>query len=181
MKKLFILLSIIALLAITGCQKQISRNQTPNNIAVQSINQNIDPTNIPPQQNITAITYFVSSADPLQYCNGGDMDSAGYKKTITKKIVTTLSEPNLSREQLIKKTISVASRQSQTTFAQADNNDNYIKISGDTAYIEPTDGWAGVTIALCSWQPWLEVNLLQFPEIKKVVWVNDPVEWEKLK
>lgn len=181
MKKFYLLCGLIILLLSTGCQKQFNQEQQTTNPGSQVTNQDLMPTNISPTPNNTIITYFISPADPLQYCNGGDMDSQGYRATITKKIATSIPETNLSREQLIKKTIQIANQQSQNNFSQAENNNNYIKISGATAYIEPTDGWAGVSIALCSWQPWLEVNLLQFPEIKKVVWVNDFAEWENIK
>ncbi len=42
------------------------------------------------------LTYIVSEANATDYCNGGDMDSDGYQKTITKIVQTDISLSTLS-------------------------------------------------------------------------------------
>lgn len=127
----------------------------------------------------TKLTFLVSAEDALKFCNGADMDSEGFKKTITKEWTATSHKTNLSRNQLIKETLIYAAQEAD--FSIANNVDEeYIKIIGDTAYIQPIEGWAGVSIFLCYWKPFMEVNLLLFPEIKNVVWANSAEEWDKL-
>ena len=181
MKKslMFIILFILGL-TLTGCLPYYS---VPENQSVPENNKNQVAT--PPVtivQTGTEITYYLSNEDPLKYCNGADMDSEGFRKTITKKVVVTIPETNLSQIELIRKTIALAQADANLGFGfpQAQENPNYLKLEKGTVYVEPTDGWAGVSIALCNWQPFLEVNLLQIPGVKDVVWVNDLTEWEKI-
>jgi hypothetical protein len=114
----------------------------------------------------TVITYLVSEEDPLKYCNGGDMDSIGYKKTITTELSTTTPKTNLSEEELAKETVLLAtSGLCREAMRQID-----FKIIDGVVRIPPIEGWAGISIAMCSCQPQVEVNLLQVPGIKLVVW-----------
>lgn len=164
MKKIFIFAGLIMALSllITGCG-QAQPKPTAQTPTAQ-----------------TQISYLEPTKDPLKFCNGADMDSAGFRKTITQKMTASIPKDNLSKDQLIIETLIYAS--SHTDFQTSHNVDaNTIKIIGDTAYIQPIEGWAGVSIFLCYWKPFIEVNLLQFPEIKKVVWVTDQVQWENLK
>jgi len=135
-----------------------------------------------PEQNQNTLTFLIPTQDYLKYCNGADMDSDGFRKTITQKETVTISETNLSSEQLANKMLTLAAQQASLTFPQSNENPlNYIKIKDQTAYIEPTEGWAGVSIFLCFWKPFVEVNLLQFPGIKNVIWTTDQAQWQGLK
>lgn len=118
----------------------------------------------------TKITYLVSTSNATKYCNGANMDSAGYAKTITKKVTRTIHSPQkLSDNDRIRGAVLLASRATNMmTVLKAEPN--IIKIKGDTAYVGAIDGWAGVSIFMCAWKPLVEANLLSFPQIKKVVW-----------
>ena len=128
----------------------------------------------------TQITYLTSTADTNKYCNGADMDSEGFRKTITKETKATIPMGNLNRNELILQTLIYASNHVDFSWTGT-VTENYLKIIGNTAYIQPIEGWAGVSIFLCYWKPFVEVNLLQFPEIKKVEWVTDELKWQELK
>lgn len=138
----------------------------------------IGQVNVAPQ---TKMKFFVSPNGPeskLKYCNGAEMDSAGYKNSLTEKAEVHLSQ-KLSGIDLIKRTLDEAAAAegfSPNLAADAD----YVKIVGDTAYLKPVDGWAGVSIFLCAWQPFVEKNLEQFSEIKKVEWGKSLDEFNKL-
>lgn len=127
------------------------------------------PTTMLGEQKMMAISYLVSTADRYKYCNGANMDSAGYRKTITKLVTQLVPKQNLSREAFINETIKMASGRDNVIFG---SYKTVVKIKGNTAYIRPIDGWAGISIFMCAWQPLVEVNLLRFPEIKKVVWLS---------
>lgn len=168
MKK-FLFVVVFFILIISGCNLITAKQNQPQ-------------TNQTPAPSETTISFLISTEDKLKYCDGANMDSEGYRKTINKETIGFIPETNLTREELIKKTILIANEVSGLNFAQAQGQkENYIKIINDAAYIQPTDGYAGVSIALCSWQPFVEVNLLRFPEIKNVVWVNDWPNWNELK
>ncbi|MCX6739648.1 MAG: hypothetical protein NTZ49_00265 [Candidatus Parcubacteria bacterium] len=165
MKKLIfsLLLAILLTTAVSGCNF-FKAKQTQN---------------IAPQATSTEVSILLSAEDPNKYCNGADMDSEGFRKTITQKNQVKIDKGNLSPNQLIIETLAAAANNSE--FSIYNNIDEkYLKIVGDTAYIQPIDGWAGVSIFLCYWKPFVEVNLMQFPEIKKVEWVNDQNKWLEL-
>jgi len=174
MKKIILLgMLLLTLIFISGCNfnQPISKIQ-PNTNQVANLNQ--------PKE--TSVSFLIPTADPLKYCNGADMDSEGFRKTITKEVTKTISETNLTQDQLVNKTLELASQEAKMNFPQnIEQTENYIKVIGDTAYIQPTEGWAGVSIFLCAWKPFVEVNLLYLTNIKNVVWVNDPQKWEELK
>ena len=110
------------------------------------------------------------------------MDSEGFRQTITQKETTTIPETNLTQEQLANKMLIQAEQKAAMGWPQSNQDPvNYIKIRNQTAYVEPTEGWAGVSIFLCAWKPFVEINLLQFPGITSVVWVNDLTQWQNLK
>ena len=139
------------------------------------------PNQISVEPTENTISLLISTEDSLKYCNGADMDSEGFRKTITQKETATIPETNISPEQLANKMLVLAAQKADITFPQSNENPlNYIKIRNQIAYIEPTEGWAGVSIFLCFWKPFVEVNLLQLPEIKKVEWVNSNDEWNNL-
>jgi hypothetical protein len=170
-KQLVLLLALSLVLILAGCNLRINFQPTNTEPATPTLT---------PTPELKEVSLLISTTDPLKYCNGADMDSEGFKKTLTKEITTTNLETNLSAAELIRKSIVWAAGQSGVSFPQAEQNENYLIIKDGTAYIQPTDGWAGVSIALCSWQPFLEVNLLRFPEIKKFEWVTDQAQWAEL-
>jgi hypothetical protein len=124
-------------------------------------------TSTPVKATSTLISYLVSSEDPLKYCNGADMDSVGFRKTITVEKSSTTPETNLTLAQLAKKVAILATNgMCQSVLRQ--NGD--FTVTGDTVQIPPIEGWAGVSIVMCYCQPQVEVNLLRLPGITKVVW-----------
>lgn len=112
------------------------------------------------------ITYLISKEDPIKYCNGADMDSAGYQKTITVKESTSTLEINPTRVQIIKAVINAAtSGNCRSVLNQLEITENNGIVS-----IPPINAWAGVSITMCSCKPQVETNLLQIPGIKKIIW-----------
>jgi len=169
-KKFFVFLSLGALLLVgAGC---LAENQNGNTNA----NAN---ANVAPEPAKTTISFLVSTGDKLKYCNGADMASEEFGKTITKTLTKDVPLADLSGDELIKQSIIAASGKESLTNIVDQGND-FLKIAGDTAYLAPIDGWAGVSIFLCAWKPLVEVNLLNFSEIKKVVWVEDQQKWQEL-
>ena len=171
MKKQFLIILAMAALSLSACAQT-----TP------AVNNQPAPTPVfsPASVETTTLKFLVSTEDSLKFCDGGNMDSQGYRATIIKEVSKVLSEKYGNRQDLIVATIVQASQASSMTFV-TDSEPDFLKIIGDTAYLKPIDGWAGVSIFLCGWQPLVEVNLLRFPEIKKVEWVNDPQKWQALK
>lgn len=115
---------------------------------------------------VSKISYLVSAEDSLKYCNGADMDSLGYQKTITVEKTTNLLETDPTKTHLIKTVINAA------TIGMCNvalSHLNIIEKDG-IVYIPPIDAWAGVSITMCSCRPEVEVNLLRLPGITKVVW-----------
>jgi len=164
MKKFLLL--IPALLVLAGCNF-ISTNK----------NQATTPQNSNSTQ--ATISYIVSPDQYTKYCNGADMDSEGYRNSLTiKKSVP--ENKKLSLLEQIKESVALAS-DSATLMTAIYNQPDFMKISGDTAYIMPVEGWAGVSIFLCAWQPLVEKNILQYSEIKNVVWTNSQQQWDSIK
>jgi len=158
---------------VSGCNLyQPITNSQPNTNQISNSNQ--------PQE--TSVSFLIPTEDPLKYCNGADMDSEGFRKIITKEVTKTIAETNLTEDQLVNKTLELAAQEAKITFPQnTTDQTTYIKVIGDTAYVQPTYGWAGVSIFLCYWKPFVEVNLLYLTNIKNVVWVNDWNQWDNLK
>lgn len=120
----------------------------------------------------TEIKYYISPDGPdnkLKYCNGADMDSAGYRQTLTKEVTTTV-DGTLTGSELAMKTIQLAAEAEGLNSNNIADQTDFLKIVGDTAYVKPAEGWAGVSIFLCAWQPFVERNLEQFERIKSINW-----------
>jgi hypothetical protein len=115
------------------------------------------------------ITYLVSKEDKTKYCNGGVTDdSAAYRKTIIAEAVSDISKANLTQAELAKQTAILATAGSgmcQTAIKQLN-----FTVADGAVTIPPIDGWAGISIAMCSCVPQVEVNLLRIPGITKVIW-----------
>jgi hypothetical protein len=115
---------------------------------------------------VQSISYLVSVENPDKFCNGTDMDSEGFRKTITTEKTATIPDVNPTEIQQIKSIISLATTgMCQTALSQLD-----IGVNNGTVFIPPMDGWAGISIAMCSCKPEVEVNLLRIPGITEVVW-----------
>ena len=112
------------------------------------------------------LSYLISTEPATKYCDGANMDSSGYQKTITKEVVTNIDVSNMTPAELAK-AIVVAATTGQCQMALQQNN---ITVEGDTVSIAPIDGWAGISIAICSCKPQIKVNLLRMPGIKKVMY-----------
>lgn len=130
----------------------------------------IVPTSTP---ETTAITFYLpqNEGDRLKYCNGGDMDSVGFANTLTKKV--TVEVPGVLNEaEKIDTTIKMAAEAAKMSPNLAEES-GYIKITGDVANIVEfgkNGAWAGSSIFMCGWKPFVEKNLSQFTEIKQVIW-----------
>lgn len=116
-----------------------------------------------PSEKVSVLT---STEDPNKFCNGADMDSAGFGKTLTQE--TEIAIPNTAKEdgERIKAMLAAATgERCQNIWQNAT-----FTAEGDTITVSPVDAWAGVSITLCSCKPQIETNLLRLPGIKKVVW-----------
>ncbi len=116
------------------------------------------------------VTYLVSKESTLKYCNGGDDNSDAYRQTITTEVESNILSANvtsgaISQANLVKQILALA-----VDCGQANLNSLDIKVVNGVVEIPPIDGWAGISIAMCSCIPQVEVNLLRLPGITKVVW-----------
>ena len=116
----------------------------------------------------TLVTYYVSNAQSVKYCNGADMDSTGYKQTVNQK-VTSQVVGQLSTEEKIKQTLAAAVAASEF------KDSPYTRVASTTfdsgtVTLYPGLGWAGSSIFMCAWQPFVEKQLEQFPEVKQIKW-----------
>jgi hypothetical protein len=153
-KKLVLVFGLMAMLVLSG----FSCTKTQPTLTKQ-----IDLPKEP-----ETLTYLISEQDPAKFCNGADMDSEGYKKTITKEVVSDIASKNLSLAQIAKKTAILAtSGNCQTALNELD-----FTVNQGIVTIPAIEGWAGVSIALCSCKPQVEVNLMRISGIKQVVWAN---------
>ncbi len=115
---------------------------------------------------VTTLTYLSSTTDSTKYCNGVQMDSAGYKKTITVEHTTSTLENNPTPIQLVKETIHAATvGMCRTVLDQL-----AITVENGVVTIPPIDGWAGSSIVMCSCKPLVETNVLRIPGISSLVW-----------
>lgn len=115
---------------------------------------------------VTTLTYVTSAEDSIRYCNGDQMDSEGYKKTLTVERTTSTLEQNPTIIQLVKETIHAAT----TGMCQTVLDQSEITVNNGVVSIPAIDGWAGVSITLCSCKPIVETNLLRIPGITGVIW-----------
>ena len=115
-----------------------------------------------------ALSYIVSDKDPNAYCNGADMDSEGYRQTITdKKPLPDAAGLATPAEQVAATLKAAAGERCQQVLEAVKDG---IKVENGVAIMPPVEGWAGVSIALCSCKPLFEANALNVPGVSKVVW-----------
>ena len=114
----------------------------------------------------STFTYLTSAEDATAFCDGANMDSEGYRATLTMKKTGTIAKANPTTAEIIRATIDAATTgmchkvMSQTTFTEKDG----------VVTIAPIDAWAGMSIVMCSCKPIVEANILQIPGMKSVVW-----------
>lgn len=116
------------------------------------------------------LSYLSSTQASSHFCNGKKMDSQGYQKTITKLHITKIPLKKLSHEQQLNTIAGFIIKLMRGPNLAAGYKGKYITLKGTTAFIKPTDGWAGVSIYLCAYKPLLHVNLLRYYFVKKIVW-----------
>jgi membrane-bound inhibitor of C-type lysozyme len=116
----------------------------------------------------TSVEYMTSKADPDIFCNGADMDSEGYRKTITQAGETNVTRTDLVLADKVKAAIRAAS--GDRCKQVADKVVDGITIKNGVVYIPPVEGYAGVSIALCSCKPLYEVNAHLQEGVARVVW-----------
>jgi|GEM_PF-1484463 hypothetical protein len=122
----------------------------------------------------TTFSYLVSQEDSTKYCNGAQMDSDAYRQTINVEKSATMPEANPSKLSLIKAVLDLA-----TTGACHDLITKLaINESQGTVYIPPIDAWAGISIAMCSCRPQIEINLMRINGITNVVWMSEVASFE---
>jgi hypothetical protein len=172
MKKFIFVIALLSLIA-AGCG---NTNQALVNQPTANINQ--VPVNQPTVTQMN-VSFLVSPDVYTKYCDGANMDSEGYRKSIAKQVTKILPGTNFTQNELVNKIIVLASEESNLTSVTS-MDQNFIKIVDDTAYIKPIEGWAGVSIFLCAWKPLVETNILYLTNIKNVVWMNDLGKWNEL-
>ncbi len=111
-------------------------------------------------------TYLTSPSETTAYCNGENMNSTGYRASLTVQNTGIIAKSNPSTEEIIRATIDASTTgmchtvMSQTTFTEKDG----------IVIISPIDAWAGMSVSMCSCKPQVEVNILQIPGMKQVIW-----------
>jgi hypothetical protein len=112
------------------------------------------------------MTVLVSVESPSAYCNGERMDSDGYRKTLTREKAIDLPPESASDTEIVRSVLDAATEgMCHTVMRQL----NYRNDAG-TLHIPPFDGWAGVSITMCSCKPEVEVNCARIPGVTRVVW-----------
>ncbi len=113
-----------------------------------------------------AFTYLTSPSKTTAYCDGANMDSEGYRASLTVVHTGTIPKPDPTVEEIIRATIDASTTgmchtvMGQTSFTE----------SNGTVTIAPIDAWAGVSITMCSCKPQVEQSVLRISGIKAVVW-----------
>lgn len=122
---------------------------------------------VPPKPR--TMTVLVSSEASTTYCNGEQMDSAGYRKTLTREKRIELPPEGATATEVARAVLAAATEgMCNTVMSQLE----YRREDG-ALHIPPFDAWAGVSITMCSCQPEVEVNLARIPGVTRVVWDGD--------
>lgn len=139
-------------------------------LGIGCANKNAEPSTPPAKTSIT-VAYYHSAQPSKDFCNGQKMDSAGYKNSLT--IMRPGSIPaGQPIDQDIQNILNLAVL--NTEFA----NSAYTRIEALTydratltLTMRPAGGWAGSSIFMCAWKPFVEKQLSQMTkEIQKIVW-----------
>ncbi len=151
---LYLLAVGAALLLIgAGCSREPTADNSPSDVGSSPI--------MP-----TTTTYLVSKQNPLLFCNGEQMYSYGYRKTVVTEVVTSsVMLGDTLAEQAHTVAVLATSGQCQQALQQLPFSEE-----NGTIHIPPIDAWAGISIALCSCRPQVEVNILRLPGVTNVKW-----------
>ena len=140
MKKLLLLLAPLLLVG-GGC------------IDVNVQNYYTNPTSTEPvvvvQPKETSIVYYVSKDLSTKYCNGADMDSTGFKKSLT-NIMTAAVPGTLSLLDTVKMTLTKAQAASDFKDSNYTQIDKIMIING-VVILYLVGGWVGFSIFMCAW------------------------------
>lgn len=154
-KKTLILLALITpfLILGAGCEKQKNNDQ-------------INVLQIPTS---TTITYYLLNKPAVNtdFCDGNNMNSVGFKTALTQKITTNIIG-DLTIEEKIKTTLNLAA--DAGLFSQTNTRIASTTFAAGVVTMHSANGWAGSSIFYCAWKPFIEKNLEQFGEVKKIEW-----------
>jgi hypothetical protein len=121
------------------------------------------PDAAPPSDVLSSV--LVSAGSALSFCNGEAMDSDGYRRSLTVARPVSLPKGATVQSQVDAVVDSLTSGACKMAV-----KNHGIHVSDGAAHIAPLDTWAGVSIAMCSCTPELEVNLVRIPGVRRVVW-----------
>ncbi len=130
------------------------------------------------------VTLYYSSVDQIKYCNGDDMDSVGYGKTLDKKISFPLPESLKTPEEKFSYLMDVGASYvgGASSCPSAFLKDLQLKVKNNVAYLyNPGGGWAGFSIAMCACEPFLNKNLSGLFGVTKTSWDASQAEWDAIK
>lgn len=125
---------------------------------------NVAPQDMPVTE--STFTYLTSTSETTAFCDGDNMDSEGYRASLTVAHTGTIAKANPTAEEMIRAAINAAT----TGTCHTVMNQTSITEKDGVVAIAPIDAWAGVSITMCSCKPQVEVNILQIPGMEKVVW-----------
>jgi hypothetical protein len=112
------------------------------------------------------ITVLLGNDPETAYCDGERMDSAGYRRTLTKEKELRLPPEGASASDVVRAVIDAATvGMCNTVMRQLE-----YRIEAGSVHIPPFDSWAGVSMTMCTCQPEIEVNLVRIPGVARVVW-----------
>jgi hypothetical protein len=121
------------------------------------------------EANTSVAYYLLGKPDGRpNFCDGENMDSAGYKAALTKRIAKIVPG-RLTTEEKIRTTLRLA------VAGSGSFGENYALTANTTfgngiVTMHSASGWAGSSIFYCAWKPFVERNLEQFPEVKEIKW-----------
>ena len=112
------------------------------------------------------MTVLVSRAARGEYCNGEDMDSDGYRKTLTRETRIALPPAEAGATEVVRAVLDAATEgMCHTVMSQLE-----YRVEGSTLHVPRFDAWAGVSITMCGCRPEVDVNLARIPGVARVVW-----------
>lgn len=152
---------------LTGCTQQ-QTSPIQSTVTIPTVQQ---PTVDQPVASTSIMYYHFNKLDGSpDFCDGENMDSAGYKAALTEKTTQTVPG-SLTIENKIITTLGLAA--DAEGFNQVYANTAATTFENGTVTIHSANGWAGSSIFYCSWKPFVEKNLEQFLEVKKIKWVPE--------
>ena len=119
-----------------------------------------------PKPVVRSWSYVSSTTAPETYCDGAVMDSEGYKKTLTVEHALPTPVGSQTLEAQVQAVLAAAT----TGMCQQAVTTQSPIINQGVVTMAPIEGWAGVSITMCSCRPLVEANLLRIPGITQVMW-----------